>query len=81
MRPQPLVPTRKPYPQTDTHRLFDSNQSNLVWAGGKSSFGRCKSIIIRLPRPNKSKAYKNAQLFCACHRYSDDHAYNFVGTI
>jgi hypothetical protein len=25
--------------------------------------------------------YRNAQLFCACHRYRDDHECNFVGAI
>jgi hypothetical protein len=29
----------------------------------------------------ESKAYKNAQLFCVCHCYSDHHACNFVGAI
>jgi hypothetical protein len=52
---QPLVPTSKPY-----HRLFDSNQSNLVWAGRKFSPAAANRSSFGCLGSNKSKAYKNA---------------------
>ena len=63
-------------------RIGSLTQIKVILSGQAENLARpMQVIIIWLRRPNKSKAYKNAQLFCACHRYSDDHACDFVGTI
>jgi len=63
-----------------TSDFFDSNQGNL--------FGRAENFIgpVQINHHSaasveKSEFYKNAQLFCTCHRCRDNHACNFVGTI
>jgi len=65
------IKSLSPGPLIQIKVILSGRAENSAWAGANSAASAQQS----------RRLYKNAQLFCACYRYRDDHASNFVGAI